>query len=236
MTDANQGSKFNIQFGTVTGGNFKVGDEVHHYYGNAGKPDSDQVAPASPVKRTILFLASSPGDQARLRLDVESREIDEGLRRSQRRDEFNLEKQWAVRTEDLRRALLSYEPQLVHFSGYAGHNAGLMLENEVGNAKYVPAAALAELFRLFADRGLECVVLNACYSVEQAEAIAQHIPFVIGMSEMLQDDAAIKFAIGFYDAVGAGWSYEKAYALGRNAIALEGIPQSHVPKLHQKPA
>jgi hypothetical protein len=46
----------------------------------------------------------------------------------------------------------------------------LILENEVGKAVAVSTEALAGLFELFADR-VECVVLNACYSEVQAEAI-----------------------------------------------------------------
>ena len=43
------------------------------------------------------------------------------------------------------------------------------------------------------------------------------------MSQAVGDKAAIQFAVGFYDALGAGWSYEDAYELGCNAIAIEGI-------------
>ncbi len=54
------------------------------------------------------------------------------------------------------------------------------------------------------------------------------------MSDLMRDDAAIKFAVGFYDAIGAGWSYNEAYELGCNAIASEGIPQELVPKFFTK--
>jgi hypothetical protein len=75
------------------------------------------------------------------------------------------------------------------------------------------------------------VVLNACYSEVQAEAIAQHIPFVIGMNDAIGDIAAVKFSVGFYDALGAGWSYPEAYQLGCNAIALTASSQSLIPVL-----
>ena len=44
-------------------------------------------------------------------------------------------------------------------------------------------------------------MLNGCYSQVQAEAIAQHIPSVIGMSQAIGDRAAIELAVGFYDAL-----------------------------------
>ena len=58
----------------------------------------------------------------------------------------------------------------------------------------VETTILARLFEIFQD-SVECVFLNACYSAEQAEAISQHIPYVIGMKQDLgnrKDDATCK--------------------------------------------
>jgi energy-coupling factor transporter ATP-binding protein EcfA2 len=179
--------------------------------------------------KTILVLASSPTNEGRLRLDKEVREIEEGLRRSQHRDRFVLQQRWAVRPDDLRRALLDLKPQIVHFSGHGEGEDGLLVENDAGLARHLPTEALANLFKRSVDRGLECVVLNACYSEVQANAIAEHIDFVVGMNSAIGDDAAIKFAVGFYDELGAGYSYEDAYNGGCDAIALQGIPEQHTP-------
>ena len=78
------------------------------------------------------------------------------------------------------------------------------------------------------------MVLNACYSAEQAEAIAQHIPFVVGMQSSMPDDAAIAFSLGFYRAIGAGRDIEFAFKLGINAIALDRISGDDLPKLLKK--
>jgi hypothetical protein len=98
----------------------------------------------------------------------------------------------------------------------------------------VSSASLAQLFGLFKDR-LECVLLNACYSEVQAEAIHQQIDCVIGMNQAIGDRAAIKFAVGFYDALGVGRDYADAFEFGRNAINLEGIPEVATPVLRQRP-
>jgi Effector-associated domain 10/CHAT domain len=185
-------------------------------------------SPTSSSK-TILVLASSPTNEARLHLDKEMREIDEGLRRSQHREKFNLQPKFAVRPDDLRRALLDFNPQIVHFCGHGSGENGLILEDDAGFAQLVPTQALANLFKRFATRGLECVVLNACYSEIQANAIADHINYVVGMNSTIGDDAAIKFAIGFYDELVAGWSFEDAYHGGCDAIALQGIPEENTP-------
>jgi hypothetical protein len=188
---------------------------------------------ALPPKRTILVLAASPVNEVRLRLDKEVREIDLALRLANWREKYVLEQRWAVRTDDLRRALLDLEPEIVHFCGHEAGTDGLALEDDAGGAKRVPTNALARLFGLFTNR-VQCVVFNACYSEVQAEAICQHIDYVIGMSEALSDAPAIKFAMGFYDALVRGWSYEKAYEFGCNAIELDNLPQHLTPVLKKK--
>jgi hypothetical protein len=138
-----------------------------------------------------------------------------------------------VRVSEFRRGLLDHTPQIVHFAGHGEGVDGILLEDDNGKATQVPTSALAELFGLFV-KDVECVLLNACYSEVQADAIAQHIPFVIGMKADISDAAALEFAVGFYDALGAGRSIEDAFLFGRNAIAMKGIPEHLTPKLVKK--
>lgn len=185
--------------------------------------------------RKILILAANPKNTNKLRLDEEVREIHEGLQRSRIRDQFEIVSRWAVRPDDLRRALLDHEPQIVHFSGHGAGTEGLALEDNSGQMKLVSSDALARLFGLF-EKQVQCVLLNACYSDIQADAIHQHIDYVIGMSEAIGDRAAIHFAVGFYDGLGANRSYTEAFQFGLTAIDLEGIPETATPKLkHPNP-
>ena len=170
---------------------------------------------------TILMLSANPNGSSSQRLEQEKRDIKRGLERSRHRDSFRLETESAVRSKDLRRAMLDLNPQIVHFSGQGEAEAGLVFEDESGQPKLIDAEALAGLFKLFAGK-LQCVVLNACYSEAQAEAIAQHIPYVIGMSQAIEERAAIEFAVGFYDALGAGRDFEFAYEFGCSAARLNG--------------
>ena len=82
------------------------------------------------------------------------------------------------------------------------------------------AKAISDLFRLFAEN-IGCVLLNACYSEEQANAIVNHFDYEIGMNQEIREDAAIAFSKGFYRALGYQCSVEQAYEFGRNAIQLE---------------
>ena len=185
------------------------------------------------MAKTILVLAANPKDTPSLRLDQEIREIDNGLERAQKRDEFVLKQKLAARPIDVRRAMLDYKPNIVHFCGHGSGEEGIAFEDESGKANLVSADALAGFFELFADK-VECLVLNACYSEVQAEAIAQHIPYVIGMNKAIGDSAAIEFAVAFYDALGAGESVRFAYRLACNAIQWANIPEHLTPVLKTK--
>ncbi|ERT05991.1 CHAT domain protein [Lyngbya aestuarii BL J] len=151
----------------------------------------------SPKK--ILLLSANPRDTIRLRVDQELREIEEVLQNSINRDRFQLIPKTAVRTRDLQQIMLHNQPHIVHFSGHGQGNQGLVFEDIQGITKIVSTKALADLFGLFVS-SVECVVLNACYSVEQARAIADHVDYVVGMKQELGDQAAIAYSQGFYRA------------------------------------
>lgn len=109
-----------------------------------------------------------------------------------------------------------------------------MLEDEHGKSHPVDKEALAELFGIL-SKGMEGVVLNACYSEAQADAISRHIPYVMGMKRAVSDEAAIAFAVGFYDGIGAGKPIEQAFQLGCNAIRLAHLPEHLTPILKKNP-
>lgn len=180
--------------------------------------------------KKILILSANPKNTDKLRLDQEVREIKAAIKRANNREQFEIVTSLAIRVEDLRRALLEYQPAIVHFSGHGSGSTGLALENNSGQVQLVSTEPLARLFGLFQDK-IECVLLNACYSQTQADAIHQHIDYVVGMNQAIGDVAAIEFAIGFYDALGAGRSYEDCFEVGCASVDLQGIPESDTPVL-----
>jgi hypothetical protein len=187
--------------------------------------------------KTILILCANPviPNRAALNLGGEIRDIDQALRMSRSRDCFRLEQRWAVRHRDIRQAILTCEPEpyIVHFSGHGNGEEGLVLEDSEGKVNLVSTKALVGLFGLCKEH-VECVVLNACYSVVQAKAIAQHIPYVIGMKWAIGDQAAQEFSVGFYEALGAGKSIEDAFEWGCNAISLADLKEEGNPQLFKQ--
>jgi hypothetical protein len=173
----------------------------------------------------ILFLAANPLDTERLRLDVEIRTIMERLKGAPLAGRISLTSEWAVRVVDLVQSL-HRAPKIVHFSGH-GTPDGIILEGTDGEAQPVPGGALAELFRMEGG-SVRCVVLNACFTEEQAKAIAEHVPFVIGTWPAIQDEDAVAFAGRFYESIAFGDTLGAAFEAGGNEIALRaGSPTAH---------
>ncbi|MFM7600357.1 MAG: CHAT domain-containing protein [Pseudanabaena sp.] len=216
----------NVQGGTVNVQNLNIGI-------------AERLAQSGDRVR-ILVVAANPLGSSPLKLDHEVKTIQEALRRSRKRDNFEVKYCLAATPSELRRALLDVEPHVLHFSGHGAGDRGLLfVSDESASAiyrseggevrsratnsneiKFVPAKPLANLLQLCADH-LECVVLNACYSDVQGDAISANIPFTIGMRDLVEDNVAIKFSQGFYDAIGAGKGYESAFKWGKVAIEFD---------------
>lgn len=195
----------------------------------------EEMRPRIPSKKLgeairILFLAANPTDTPSLRLDVEMRAIDQALHQSEYHDRFDIRQHWAVRIVDLQGYLLRHKPNIVHFSGHGSQSSEIILEDDYGKSHPISARALSRLFGVLKDN-IRCVVLNACYSEQQAKAIAEHIDCVVGMSKAVGDAAAITFAASFYQALGFGRDVRTAFELGCVQIDLENLNEQDNPKL-----
>ncbi|HRI68851.1 MAG TPA: NACHT domain-containing protein, partial [Polyangium sp.] len=195
----------------------------------------------------VLFLAANPTNTKPLAIGSEYRNITTEVRQSIHGQAFEIVVELAVRVADLQAALLRHKPTIVHFAGHGrGTDAvpdgrefdtplgnattdGILFEDDAGNAVPVPVGALANLFRIV--RTVECVVLCACHSAAQAEAIRRHVKFVVGMDRAILDESAIAFSAAFYRALAFGETIETAFELGRNAIEFKGHADSGVPVL-----
>lgn len=214
---------FNKEVGNVNAGDTTIeGNQIGIQHNEASEK-------ATQTKK-ILILAANPTDTSKLRLDKEVRSIEEAHRKAEYREEIEIISKWAVRVDDLRSALLHHKPNIVHFCGHGAGDDGLLLENENGQRQFVSSESLAGLFKL-CKNDVECVVMNACYSEVQAEAIHEHINCVIGMNYKIGDKAAINFATGFYQGLFNARNYQDSFEFGKNALDLKSIPESQIPQI-----
>jgi hypothetical protein len=174
-------------------------------------------------KVKLLFLAANPLNTEFLQLDEEIRSITQKIQSAKYRDMIELVPAWAARPDDLLQSLNQHKPQIVHFSGH-GSSAGeiILIDDNTGQAKTVNANALELLFATLKDN-VRLVVLNACYSRAQAEAIVTNIDCAVGTNESISDKAAIIFAASLYRAFGFGRSVKEAFDQAKAALLLEGI-------------
>src|SRR5258707_13527497 len=181
-------------------------------------------------KIKILFVSANPAGTQQLKLDEEAREIEAKIRAPDPPDSLELIGRWAVRADDLLQSLNQHRPHIVHFSGHGNPTEEIVLLDALGKPKPVSKEALVHLFRALKDN-IRVVVLNACFSRPQAEAITGEIDCAIGMTRAIGDDAAITFAASFYRAIGFGRSVRQAFNQGMPAILLDGSLEGKTPVL-----
>jgi esterase/lipase superfamily enzyme len=176
----------------------------------------------------ILVLSANPIGTDRLQLDKEANLIRERSQEGEVGKNYIVKVERAVQAEELSKYLLQYQPLILHFSGHGSPSGEIILNNSQGQAQPVSPEALAELLAVLQGR-IECVVLNACFSLEKADALADKVSCVVGMSKEIDDQSAVTFAAGFYRGLGFGRGYYTAFELGRNEIKLLNLPDSAAP-------
>lgn len=183
-----------------------------------------------PEKVSVLYLATSPKNEARLRVDEEARDIHEAIRKSDNPQCIEFSDRWAVRQTDLLQALNETNPDIVHFSGHGASDGGIVLEDQFGNAALLDKERLSVVVGAAAKR-VRLIVFNACYSDEEVEKILRHVDATIGMTDSISDVAAKAFAAQLYSSIGFGLDLQTAFNQARAAIALVSPEEIETPKL-----
>lgn len=192
------------------------------------------------TKTTILFLAANPIDADRLTLDRTACLVHREIERNCHRDQFDLVTRRPVWPSDLVRELRELQPAVLHISDHSGPGRvlrdglpyrditdkpgsqsregrhGLYLQGHNGEPHLASAAALAEMLGA-AGSSVKLIVLDACYSVGQAQALVAHVDCVVGMDGAICDTAALGFAVGFYGGLGERESVAAAF---KRALAV----------------
>jgi hypothetical protein len=179
---------------------------------------------------TLLYLASNPKDTSRLDLKQDLEAIRRKIRSTEYRKQIRLVRCPDVSPDKFLDMLNQHYPQIVHFSGHGNADGQLMFTDKTGEAKPILPEALKMTFAAM-DVAPTLVVLSACYTEAQAVAIRSVVSCVIGMRGEIGDEAARLFAATFYRALGFGQSVRTAYKQGLAMLAMEQIPEEHVPRL-----
>lgn len=170
-------------------------------------------------KIRILFLSSNPWTTSRILVDEEMREIFEKLQEGPCRDRFELHRHAATRPIDLQRLLMMHKPHIVHFAGHGSKKHKIILGGKPGRGKHVDPGGLAKMFALY-KKHVRLVVLNACFTKTQAEALSEVIDYSVGAGQGIGDKEGVAFAGAFYRALGFGKSVKTAFQSAKAELDL----------------
>jgi pSer/pThr/pTyr-binding forkhead associated (FHA) protein len=184
-----------------------------------------------------------------LKLNEEYEQIREGITSAKFGSQFDLRPVLAADLDRLIFALLEQQPNIVHFSGHGTSEEELLLQptpdlerrlrdlgarsphidvpHRLGKDPFIEIlGAIKEHVRI--------VVLNACHSAKQAEAIANVIDWVVGMSSAVGDESARIFSVAFYVALAFGRPVETAFGIAKAKLAGLGLPDKDLPRLYKR--
>jgi hypothetical protein len=179
-----------------------------------------QPSPSAQKESVVLFFAANPVDAEPLRTGKEFMVIEGALENGRGEAIIKIRPSLATRVKDISRELLKVKPWIVHFAGHGGGpGEGFAVEDEDGHARVVPPDDLASLFEI-AGKGVECVIINACSTLGLAQALSQHVNYVIAMSQPIYDWAAIEFSRTFYQTLAADQPIRSAYELARRELKV----------------
>jgi len=210
----------------------RVVQEVVRYYLLHDFPDID-VAMAKASKRRCTFLILTAQAPAADNLDAgrTAKEIEDLLRSSPLRDQIEVRSRPEATPQDLVRALRNYAPEVVTFVAH-GTAAGIDLRDDDSDS--VSTASPFELANAFQGRGVQVVVLGACHSAATAEALAVHVPVVVGTRGEPKADATRRYVTEFNFGLAKGLTSSQAH---RDSVAVVGLSDGlNVFELHGRDA
>lgn len=176
----------------------------------------------------ILIMACAPDPELQPNVLAELAEVVRRLNHSTHGREFEIAYDFQVELDRLTSQLLYHQPTLVHFSGHGGEHGELLFNNGRGGTQADSGDVLEAVVAAMRPQ-VRCVILNACYSEVQAEAISRHVDFVVGMRGEITGAAAIAFSATFHEAIAFGRTVREAFDLARAQVA--GSVDADAPRL-----
>jgi hypothetical protein len=157
-------------------------------------------------KIRVLFLRANPFTTTQSGLDERGPAIRYGL---QHFGNLVFDSGWAASVDDLKGELEFYPSDVVHFIG-RGTGEGIVLPRKSGDMKAISDDALALRFSRFSPR-TRLVILDGCYTSEQAKALAEVVDCVIGIRDSTDASDVLWFAILLYGYISRGCSIQEAF-------------------------
>jgi len=167
----------------------------------------------------ILIIYAAPGNLPRLKLDWEHSAVGMVLREVGLDPSLVIKSLHATTIENLVRALVEGEYEIVQFSGH-GAKEGIFLEDPRHERDvFVPARQIAQILRETSPR-LKVAIFMSCYSAEAIEELVDSASYLLTVAGAADDRAAIQFVEQFYAAYLRMDSIEKAFSIAQKFIEM----------------
>jgi CHAT domain len=186
------------------------------WFRKPGQSVQRTLSPSERCPMRILFLAANANATKLLDLEEEIRSLEHELRGVRHAQAIEMHYGLAARPDDLLRLVREHEPNIIHFSGH-GSSQGIEFRADDGGYHLVSGSSLK---RFLESRGIDLVVLNACYSKAQADVIGSAVGALVGTTAAVGDEAARRFTVAFYRGLGIGLSIREAFRDGGDAVVL----------------
>jgi hypothetical protein len=181
----------------------------------------------------ILVALASPIDSPPLHNELEKQAIIKALDVAIKNNEVELKIIDHTTQNELRHAILTFQPHFVHFSGHSTYmqqedEGALLLENSKRQSDPIRAS---ELKTILVDSNISVAVLNGCDTARSGidsvmsgvagSLVMDGIPAAIATTRTIFEPSALMFTREFYQAFMEGYSLEPSIVEARKALSVE---------------
>jgi hypothetical protein len=174
----------------------------------------------------LLLVSANPKDWPQLDVAREISVIKAVLDNSSTGDTFEIQNLEDCGPQQFIDAVDSFDPHIIQFAGH-GTRHSLVFVNERQRGVKLSKGKLAQLVTKARQKSLRGLVLNACFSANDAPRFANIGVEVVAMQKSVGDDAAIVFSSIFYDRLRDGSSFGKAFSQAVHVVKALAVNDFH---------
>jgi len=178
----------------------------------------------------ILFIGVNPKDVRQLNLKNEINAIEDIIENQPIQNRYKLKVRNGVTKSKMIQLIGRYKPDILHISGHGNEDSTMVFEDGEGYSDTIFTRQLGDLLNNYSSF-IKCVLLSACYSLNDIENFSENIYCTIGMKTSISNVKAIEFSKSFYQELVLNNDFQEAYRLGVDSINLSEENDSDILKI-----
>jgi len=178
------------------------------------KSMSDAQLPALP--HCILFVGANNLHESQLSLEKEVNQMEASFTKKRGGGYWDhrvtFRSRFYAGIGELVQGLRDFDPVILHFACHGRKSVLQLFEESLSVDDFVVAI---QAWCNDGDKKLRLIVANACHTSRLAQALSEHVDFVIGHDTPVQDEHAVKFAENLYGGLGNGDSLYLSFTMAK---------------------